>query len=79
MLDLVCLVALVDAIIAVKTDVEQNDPAGSGFSWWPWCWPQIPPRRRGVNLILLVATMRVISTHSSVGEVHEAKAYMRVN
>ena len=46
-LDLVCLVALVDAIIAVKTDVEQTDPAGSGFSWWPWCWPQIPPLRRG--------------------------------
>ena len=79
MLDLVCLVALVDAIIAVKTDVEQTDPAGSGFSWWPWCWPQIPPLRRGINLILLVATMRVISTHSSVGEVHEEKAYMRVN
>jgi len=43
LLDLVSLVALVDAIIVVKTDGEQTDPAGSGFSWWPWCcglrWP----------------------------------------
>ena len=31
LLDLVFLVAVVDAIIAVKTDVEQTDPAGSGF------------------------------------------------
>ena len=31
LLDLVFLVALVDAIIALKSDVEQTDPAGSGF------------------------------------------------
>ena len=31
LLDLVFLVVLVDAIIPVKSDVEQTDPAGSGF------------------------------------------------
>ena len=31
LLDLVFLVAVVDAIIAVKIDVKQTDPAGSGF------------------------------------------------